>query len=131
MTTILDEKALPCPFCGCTDIVASNVGEDEDNWFVGCMESGCGVNPGVFCPDSEADAIAIWNRRTLATPSTGAVGEPVAWEYEFFGGNDIAPRWTRCVGLDDPRHTWGDTMVRSVRPLYASRSDTVGPEAGE
>jgi hypothetical protein len=67
----------------------------------------------------------------LATPSTGAVGEPVAWEYEFFGGNDIAPRWTRCVGLDDPRHTWGDTMVRSVRPLYASRSDTVGPEAGE
>jgi hypothetical protein len=59
-------------------------------------------------------------RSALATPSTGAVGEPVAWEYEFFGGNDIAPRWTRCVGLDDPRHTWGDTLVRNVRPLYAA-----------
>ena len=61
------ERPAPCPFCGGTDIVASNVGEDEDNWFVGCMEKDCGANPGVFCPDSEAAAVAMWNRRSDAT----------------------------------------------------------------
>lgn len=71
------EGLLPCPFCGATDISASNVGEDEDNWFVGCMNRGCAVNPCVFHPDSEAEAIAAWNRR--AATRTSEAEEPVAW----------------------------------------------------
>jgi hypothetical protein len=63
---------LACPFCGETPEPASDVGEEESNWFVGCMGSDCQVNPCVFNPDSEAEVIAAWNRRAL--PSTA--GEP-------------------------------------------------------
>lgn len=66
-------ELLPCPFCGSAVGEASNVGEDEDNWFVGCMEGDCGVNPCVFHPNSEAEAIAAWNRRAPSEPATAAL----------------------------------------------------------
>ena len=124
MHSELELKA--CPFCGCSDIIASNVGEDEDNWFVGCMEKQCGVNPGVFCPDSEADAIAMWNRREASTQSTGgSEAKPAYWHN---GAGQVITNVEKAATTENDK-------IRNSRfdePLYTSPpggSEAVGVKA--
>lgn len=122
----IDETALPCPFCGEADISASNVGEDEDNWFVGCMNPACEVNPCVFNPDSEADAIAAWNRRAAPLPAV----EPVAWAYELASyieptsAGPVYSGWQKRLAWEQANVPEG--AVRNVRALYA-----LSPGSGE
>ena len=62
-----------CPFC------ASSWGPPQPEqhaasgrWSVGCMNAHCGANSG-WC-DTEAEAIALWNKR----PNAAMSGEPKA-----------------------------------------------------
>lgn len=57
------DALLPCPFCG----GAASLHNDTDSpcWFVGCSNSACPIEPCHYA-DTEAEAIATWNRRTPA-----------------------------------------------------------------
>ena len=67
-------ELLPCPFCS----GAASLHNDTDSpcWFVGCSNSACPIEPCHYA-DTEAEAIATWNRRTPAPqptqPQAGAV----------------------------------------------------------
>ena len=57
------DALLPCPFCGATASLHNDT--DSPCWFVGCSNSACPVEPCHYA-DTEAEAIATWNRRTPA-----------------------------------------------------------------
>jgi hypothetical protein len=94
---------LNCPFCGNAGRISYS--DRGETFSVRCVSWGA---PATACMGSgpyaysEADAIAAWNRRVLATPSTGAVGyvtvpaEPTeAMRQAFYGGDSIGllPEW--------------------------------------
>jgi Lar family restriction alleviation protein len=64
-----EQALLPCPFCGG---VEHEIGYDSAGFDVQCHSWTCRAKTGSHT--TEAEAIAAWNRRALATPSTGAVG---------------------------------------------------------
>jgi len=83
-TPTIDEKALlPCPFCGSADKpkLVLRVHEDVPGYHVLCNAEGFGHEPDRGCGaesgwgETEAEAIAAWNRRA-PLPSLGA--KPVA-----------------------------------------------------
>jgi hypothetical protein len=164
---------LNCPFCGNAGRISYS--DRGETFSVRCVSWGA---PATACMGSgpyaysEADAIAAWNRRVLATPSTGAVGyvtvpaEPTeAMRQAFYGGDSIGllPEWfaksyramiaaappsspsERDAALEDVAARLSIQLFRwneiDIEPkllidplrdaLKASRSDTVGPEAGE
>lgn len=54
--------ALPCPFCGGTDLAVEHDAVDVETWDVQCRNDDCGCSGPSGLP-TEADAIAAWNRR--------------------------------------------------------------------
>ena len=66
MTAPEREGLKPCPFCGGEALVDDNEPYPGDCiWFdVGCGECNCVIDA---CFDTEADAIAAWNRRAAPT----------------------------------------------------------------
>lgn len=66
------DALLPCPFCG----GAASLHNDTDSpcWFFGCSNSACPIEPCHYA-DTEAEAIATWNRRTPqpTQPQAGAM----------------------------------------------------------
>ena len=59
----MSEKLSPCPFCGCDDASVGTAGEEP---FVNCPE--CMASTDQLCGICETDeeAIAAWNRRSLS-----------------------------------------------------------------
>lgn len=74
----------PCPFCGAAAVVREH---EYGGYFRACC-TGCGTFSRWL--DTEADAIAAWNRRTLSPP--GITREEIAmiinpWAMRFEGYN--------------------------------------------
>jgi hypothetical protein len=169
MTTILDEKAL----------------EKARNAIVNVWDDARGIDPNLYTMAETAIRAYL---AALATPSTGAVGEPVAWRYrsgfrkgvwlltsndtlayaETAQGNEVEPLYAAPPSSPSERdaartrleHSPGEKvalmrlayhviegdetsgfdkhqarmilhlLARYEHALKASRSDTVGPEAG-
>jgi hypothetical protein len=160
MTTILDEKAL----------------EKARNAIVNVWDDARGIDPNLYTMAETAIRAYL---AALATPSTGAVGEPVAWRYrsgfrkgvwlltsndtlayaETAQGNEVEPLYAappsspseRDAALEEAAKHFDEKarassgnifavstsmtsickeVAKELRALKASRSDTVGPEAG-
>ena len=97
---------LPCPFCG----GAASLHNDTDSpcWFVGCSNSACPIEPCHYA-DTEAEAIATWNRRT---PTPVGVG----------------PYIDDSIVLDAMRYRWlrhGDNDEKVLK-TYTSRPSKPG-----
>jgi len=85
---------LPCPFCG----GAASLNNDTDSpcWFVGCSNSACPIEPCHYA-DTEAEAIATWNRRTptpVAMPLTDEQIRAMCKEPWVF---ETAKQWVRIT----------------------------------
>lgn len=93
-----------CPFCGAGASIITN--RDDDccirciRWGKACMAAGPWAN-------TEAEAIAAWNRRT--PPPQAAGGEPVAWMV----GNENYPSEAEAV---EAIRQWGpsDAIAKAV-----------------
>ena len=59
------EQLKPCPFCGGTDLYWPH---GTDPAIIECGGFGCGARSGVPDEQTEAAAIAAWNRRAEAQP---------------------------------------------------------------
>ena len=78
MKSMCELKLLPCPFCG-GEATIDNVGRKYQAWCKHC----CCIHMGEFY-NTEAEAIAAWNRRT-PTESEPTVKEELR---EYRGGID-------------------------------------------
>lgn len=72
----MSDELLPCPFCGSAARTGEN-GDNSPNWFVYCSDwKNCDVNQGGT--RTEAEAIALWNRRAQAWPQGSVAAEQLA-----------------------------------------------------
>ena len=119
-------QLLPCPFCGSKFLIGQ---EPHDNHPVAGQfylyhEYGQLGSPARKCPidvrghfDSEAAAIAAWNRRSPLKASQEAEVEPVAWRYRgYFNGKALPWQMTDQKWLADRQRSSGE----EVEPLYAT-----------
>ena len=85
----MHEPLKDCPFCG----GAASLHNDTDSpcWFVGCSNSACPIEPCHYA-DTEAEAIATWNRRT-PQPTQQQAGTPCR-KNPFYHGPRNCSRWT-------------------------------------
>ena len=71
----IDEKPLPCPFCGSHVELfqRENFGsdydhsKDTDNWDISCTNVDCYLSDGADWWLEEKDVIKLWNRRGICT----------------------------------------------------------------
>lgn len=124
----MSEELKPCPFCGKTQAkdgkfgvgVAATQGmnergeyvEEGRQWSVIC--SGCGSSCSLYC-DTEAEAIAAWNRRAAPTTEGEGGGEPTC----PFCGHDPFLYVDNGVGMEAVAVTCcdlGDMFFRGARP---------------
>jgi hypothetical protein len=81
---------LPCPFCGKAGVKISFT--LSGCCYVGCQQVGCcgeGGDDGVLAFDSEAEAVAAWNRRVVpASPVAPAEREGLVLEATEAKGSD-------------------------------------------
>ena len=71
----------PCPFCGgdnASQFFHADTGYGA-SWHVECLAKDCGAGTSFY--DTEAEAIAAWNRRHQARAEV--VGEIVAWLEDY------------------------------------------------
>ena len=108
---------LPCPFCG----GAASLHNDTDSpcWFVGCSNSACPIEPCHYA-DTEAEAIATWNRRT---PTPVGVGP-----YGYVDADRAITEIDDSIVLDAMRYRWlrhGDNDEKVLK-TYTSRPSKPG-----
>lgn len=101
------ERLLPCPFCGCADNDAASqcAAISDDLYSIWC---GLCLAEGPAC-DSEAEAIAAWNKRSVSSDRAGVIEECIAAAEE--ATKDLAGKFTR-YGVE--------TAVNAIRALSCS-----------
>ncbi len=97
----------PCPFCGGTNLVLSNL-VDDDDFFVSCQS--CFVQQ--TANYREAEAVAKWNTRAggWLPADTAPLNEPVLAFFPTYGPlrstlieNSLGQRWA-TLSDDQPTH---------------------------
>ena len=105
----MHEPLKDCPFCG----GAASLHNDTDSpcWFVGCSNSACPIEPCHYA-DTEAEAIATWNRRT-PTP----VAVPLTDEQMYEARRRAASQ------LFDLALQWADNKIHSYQ--FANEAEKI------
>ena len=106
---VMHEPLKDCPFCG----GAASLHNDTDSpcWFVGCSNSACPIEPCHYA-DTEAEAIATWNRRT-PTP----VAVPLTDEQMYEARRRAASQ------LFDLALQWADNKIHSYQ--FANEAEKI------
>ena len=105
---------LPCPFCGCTDILGAGPDAYDNFWYV-CDDCG-----GSTCEAaSEQEARARWNRRTTVAPSAWQLIASAPKSGYIIGAWKDGKWHCREMWWDDSVEEWTDTMSdRYLRPIW-------------
>ena len=91
----------PCPFCGGSEIMLV-IGEECGSYRLHCRNDACDVEVATYSVETEADAIAAWNRRTPAAVEAEVV-EKCAKLAEQWEGTDCSGDYIARTVAEDIR----------------------------